>query len=161
MINRARWRWSANVATRFAIPAVLLVASMAFAMWWRWGLALTLPLLAIAVWDFFQDEHTLRRNYPLLARVRWAVFFALATVVIFLNARIVPPTAAVLWVLGVAALFAIRWRFGAASPAARERGGALGAQISSGRAGARGRGCHGRAAARESVQRRPRRRNAR
>ncbi len=49
------------------------------------------------------------------------VFFALATVVIFLNLRIVPLTAAVLWVLGVAALFAIRWRFGAASPAARER----------------------------------------
>ena len=56
-----------------------------------------------------------------LARVRWMVFFALATVVIFLNLRIVPLTAAVLWVLGVAALFAIRWRFGAASPAARER----------------------------------------
>ncbi|WP_234024934.1 FMN-binding glutamate synthase family protein [Tsuneonella amylolytica] len=42
-----------------------------FAIWWRWGLIATVPLLLLAVWDFFQDEHTLRRNYPLLARVRW------------------------------------------------------------------------------------------
>ncbi len=71
MINRARWRRSANTATRFALPAVLLGSSVAFALWWPWGLIVTLPLLAIAVLDFFQDEHTLRRNYPLLARVRW------------------------------------------------------------------------------------------
>ena len=25
----------------------------------------------IRIWDFFQKRHTLRRNYPLLARVRW------------------------------------------------------------------------------------------
>lgn len=25
----------------------------------------------IAIWDFFQRDHTLRRNYPLIARVRW------------------------------------------------------------------------------------------
>ncbi len=71
MINRARWRWSANTATRFALPAVLLVLSVVFALWWWWGLIVTVPLLAIAVLDFFQDTHTLRRNYPLLARVRW------------------------------------------------------------------------------------------
>ena len=71
MINRARWRWSANTATRFAVPAVLVLISAMFALWWRWGLIVTLPLLAVAVWDFFQREHTLRRNYPLLARVRW------------------------------------------------------------------------------------------
>jgi glutamate synthase domain-containing protein 2 len=71
MINRARWRWSANTATRFAVPAVLVLLSVVFALWWRWGLILTLPLLCVALWDFFQREHTLRRNYPLLARVRW------------------------------------------------------------------------------------------
>ncbi len=37
----------------------------------RWALILVLPLLAIAVWDFFQRRHTLWRNYPLIARVRW------------------------------------------------------------------------------------------
>ena len=71
MINRARWRWSANTATRFAVPAVLVLLSVVFILWWRWGLIVTLPLLGVALWDFFQREHTLRRNYPLLARVRW------------------------------------------------------------------------------------------
>ncbi len=74
MINRAQWRWSANVATRFALPAALLAASVLFAVLgdgWPSLLVITLPLLAVAVWDFLQDEHTLRRNYPLLARVRW------------------------------------------------------------------------------------------
>ncbi|GGE03939.1 FMN-binding glutamate synthase family protein [Tsuneonella deserti] len=71
MINRARWRWSANVATRFAVPGLLLALSLVFGLWWRWGLIATLPLLAVALWDFVQPEHTLRRNYPLLARVRW------------------------------------------------------------------------------------------
>ena len=28
-------------------------------------------LLAIALWDFIQTRHTLRRNYPLVARMRW------------------------------------------------------------------------------------------
>jgi len=37
----------------------------------RWGLVAALPLLAIATWDFVQAKHTLRRNYPLFARVRW------------------------------------------------------------------------------------------
>jgi glutamate synthase domain-containing protein 2 len=73
MINRARWRWSANVATRFALPAALLALSVVFALWWAWGLIATLPLMIIAAVDFFQNEHTLRRNYPLLARVRWAM----------------------------------------------------------------------------------------
>ncbi len=74
MINRAHWRWSANVASRFALPAILLALSIAFALLgggWLWGLVITLPLLAISLWDFFQDDHTLRRNYPLLARIRW------------------------------------------------------------------------------------------
>lgn len=71
MINRANWRWSGNVASRFALPAALLALSVVFALWWRWGLIVTLPLLAIAAWDFFQQDHTLRRNYPLLARIRW------------------------------------------------------------------------------------------
>ncbi|MGB3738734.1 MAG: FMN-binding glutamate synthase family protein [Pontixanthobacter sp.] len=28
---------------------------------------------AVAVWDFFQTHHALRRNYPLLARIRWTM----------------------------------------------------------------------------------------
>lgn len=55
------------------LMAVLSVLFLWLDHWWRWGLAITLPLLAIAVWDFFQGEHSLRRNYPLLARVRWVM----------------------------------------------------------------------------------------
>ncbi|GGD61846.1 hypothetical protein GCM10011411_22570 [Aurantiacibacter arachoides] len=74
MENHANWRESARLITRFATPTALLVLSVLLA-WadglWRWGLALTIPLLLLALWDFFQRKHTLRRNYPLLARVRW------------------------------------------------------------------------------------------
>jgi glutamate synthase domain-containing protein 2 len=71
--NFAPWRSSANLLGRYLVPALLAVLSLA-AVWWhpaRWTLALLLPLLAIAVWDFFQHRHTLRRNYPFVARFRW------------------------------------------------------------------------------------------
>ena len=73
MINRAHWRSSSNVVVRFGPPLALVALSVLFALWEpaRWGLVLTLPLAAIAVWDFFQRDHTLRRNYPLVARIRW------------------------------------------------------------------------------------------
>ena len=74
MINVKGWRGSANLASRMALPVILLLLS-ALLVWagefWRWGFVLTLPLLAVAGWDFVQRQHTLRRNYPLLARVRW------------------------------------------------------------------------------------------
>ena len=64
MINRATWRISGNLATRFVVPATLLALSALFALWHplRWGLAITLPLLLVALWDFFQRRHTLRRR---------------------------------------------------------------------------------------------------
>jgi inner membrane protein len=55
------------------------------------------------------------------ARVRWAVFFVLASVLIFANSALVPLASAVLWVAGIAALITGRWRLRAASPAALER----------------------------------------
>ena len=74
MQARPNWRFSANLARRHVLPAALLALSLLFALaggWALWGLLVTLPLLAVAVWDFFQHRHTLRRNYPLLARMRW------------------------------------------------------------------------------------------
>lgn len=53
-------------------PVLLLLA--AFAAWWtpaRWTLLLWLPLLLVALYDVLQRRHTLRRNYPLIARIRW------------------------------------------------------------------------------------------
>jgi len=60
-------------AGRFAVPLALLALAIGAALWApaRWSLWLLVPLLAIAAWDFVQRRHTLRRNYPLLARVRW------------------------------------------------------------------------------------------
>ncbi|MGB7407519.1 MAG: FMN-binding glutamate synthase family protein, partial [Pontixanthobacter sp.] len=60
-------------APRYAIPLILLLsAATAIAVApLRWALILIVPALAIALWDFFQNRHSLRRNYPLLARIRW------------------------------------------------------------------------------------------
>lgn len=71
--NKAKWGNSGELLVRFGVPIGLLALSILFAAveWLRWGLILTAPLLLVAVWDFFQRKHTLRRNYPLLARVRW------------------------------------------------------------------------------------------
>lgn len=60
-------------ATRYIIPLVLLATTGAAAAIPAFHTALwaALPLPAIALWDFLQSRHTLRRNYPLLARLRW------------------------------------------------------------------------------------------
>src|SRR3546814_982926 len=53
-------------------PVMLLLAALA--AWWtpaRWTLLLWVPLLLVALYDAFQRRHTLRRNYPLIARIRW------------------------------------------------------------------------------------------
>ena len=36
-----------------------------------WGLVLVGPLALVGLYDLFQTHHSLRRNYPLTARVRW------------------------------------------------------------------------------------------
>ena len=61
------------LAPRYSVP--LILAAMAAAAWLvqpaRIMLWLLVPLLLIALWDFFQNKHSLRRNYPLFARIRW------------------------------------------------------------------------------------------
>ena len=37
----------------------------------HWALVILLPVMALTLWDFLQGSHALRRNYPLIARVRW------------------------------------------------------------------------------------------
>lgn len=58
---------------RFAIPLGLIALLVVCLVWppVHWGLFLVVPLVAIAAFDFVQTRHTLRRNYPLVARVRW------------------------------------------------------------------------------------------
>ena len=52
------------------ISAILIILAPIFPGL-LWGLVVTGPLLLLSVYDFFQAGHTLMRNYPLLARVRW------------------------------------------------------------------------------------------
>ena len=58
---------------RYVIPALLL--ALVAAAWLvpplHWALWLLVPITGVAVWDFFQRKHTLWRNYPLFARIRW------------------------------------------------------------------------------------------
>lgn len=58
---------------RYLIPAILGAATLLCVALpaLRWGLIVALPLLGLTLWDFFQNSHTLRRNYPLLSRIRW------------------------------------------------------------------------------------------
>ena len=73
MQNRAQLRESSELFMRFGptLVVVLLTALFALVEPLRWGLVFTVPLLLLAVYDFFQREHTLWRNYPLLAHIRW------------------------------------------------------------------------------------------
>jgi glutamate synthase domain-containing protein 2 len=52
----------------------VLIALAAAAAWCppaRWTLVAWVPLLLIALYDAVQRKHSLRRNYPLIARIRW------------------------------------------------------------------------------------------
>ncbi|MEW4449348.1 FMN-binding glutamate synthase family protein [Qipengyuania sp. JC766] len=57
---------------RFIIPSGLLVLT-ALAIWLGpvWLAVVLGALTALALWDFVQRRHTLRRNFPLISRVRW------------------------------------------------------------------------------------------
>ncbi|MDO9334759.1 MAG: FMN-binding glutamate synthase family protein [Caulobacter sp.] len=58
--------WGSALAT-----AILLALTATESVWFILGLAISLPLLALAVVDLVQPRHSLRRNYPAAARVRW------------------------------------------------------------------------------------------
>ena len=53
------------------LSALLVALGVFVSQGFYWGLILTGPLLLIAIWDMVQSTHSLRRNYPLLARFRW------------------------------------------------------------------------------------------
>ncbi|MDG5748090.1 FMN-binding glutamate synthase family protein [Qipengyuania sp. XHP0207] len=62
-----------RVPFRYIVPLALLALCGAAWLWdpTRWLLWLLVPATLLAIWDFFQQDHTLRRNYPLIARIRW------------------------------------------------------------------------------------------
>jgi hypothetical protein len=58
---------------RYLLPCLLVAAALACVLYrpMIWALVVILPLAAIAVYDYVQKRHALRRNYPLIARIRW------------------------------------------------------------------------------------------
>ncbi|KHK89637.1 FMN-binding glutamate synthase family protein [Novosphingobium malaysiense] len=62
-----------TIIPRYAVPAavVFLTAACWFVVPLRWALILLVPILLLTLWDFVQRRHALRRNYPLIARIRW------------------------------------------------------------------------------------------
>ena len=71
---------SANGLKRAIVPAGALTASIVFlalslvSAWWLLGLMITLPTIALGVYDALQTRWTLTRNYPVAARIRWLFY---------------------------------------------------------------------------------------
>jgi inner membrane protein len=80
------------------------------------------------LWLLLGGAALLTYSHSRLAAVRWAVFFALASVLIFASAALalVPATSAIAWVVGIAAVVAARSWLRAAPPATLERAAQIG-----------------------------------
>ena len=104
--------WLNNYGLRWLMP---------FSGEWSYGDALV--VIDPWVWLLLGGAAFLTFSKGKLARVRWTVFFALASwlVLFFASTGLVPRTSAVLWLAGVAALGAARWWLRAAPPVALER----------------------------------------
>jgi glutamate synthase domain-containing protein 2 len=61
------WRYVIPIGLTLALPLVFIQHAL-----WSYALLIPLALAAlIAWWDFLQSPHTIRRNYPLVGRIRW------------------------------------------------------------------------------------------
>src|SRR6188768_3989952 len=54
-----------------AACAIVIAVGLDHHTRWLWALVVTVPLAGLALIDLFQTHHSLRRTYPLTARVRW------------------------------------------------------------------------------------------
>lgn len=66
---------------RTIVPVVALLLSILFAVlgwfWnpnWYWPLIVTLPVVALGIYDWTQTKWTITRNYPVAARIRWLFY---------------------------------------------------------------------------------------
>lgn len=66
---------------RAMVPVAALLLSIAFLLlgWfagagWYWPLVITLPVVALGIYDFSQSGQTITRNYPVAARIRWLFY---------------------------------------------------------------------------------------
>jgi len=56
------------------VVSIVAAALVQLSYWWLMLLAVSLPVLALSLWDFFQRKLTLPRNYPGAARIRWLAY---------------------------------------------------------------------------------------
>ncbi len=70
-----------NMLRRNLVPIAALLLSLLF-LWlgwqvsraWFWPLLLTVPVLALGIYDITQRQWTILRNYPVAARLRWLFY---------------------------------------------------------------------------------------
>lgn len=55
----------------FLLTGLSLLGTLAHSYWWALILVISIPLLFLGIWDFFQTRHSLLRNYPIIAHFRW------------------------------------------------------------------------------------------
>ncbi len=58
------------------ISAILIVGIPLIAQFWQpiyWSFILIIPLILMGLYDYFQKKHAIRRNYPLLGRMRYVL----------------------------------------------------------------------------------------
>ncbi|TCT39865.1 FMN-binding glutamate synthase family protein [Martelella mediterranea] len=61
-----------DMILRCMVPiGAIVLTILALVLGWHWLLVITIPVLALAAYDFFQSSWTITRNYPVLGRIRW------------------------------------------------------------------------------------------
>lgn len=70
-----------DVLKRTIIPVAALLLSLVFAALgfvrstgWLWPLIVTVPIVALGLYDWTQRKWTITRNYPVAARIRWLFY---------------------------------------------------------------------------------------
>ena len=60
---------------RAIIPVVALILTViAIVTGYEWFLLLTVPIVALGIYDWFQDDWTIPRNFPVAGRIRWLFY---------------------------------------------------------------------------------------
>ena len=59
-------------ALAITVPALLL--ALTHSPHWLWLLVLTVPVLALGLYDWFQRDWTITRNYPVAGHIRWLFY---------------------------------------------------------------------------------------
>ena len=110
--------WLNNYGLRWLMP---------FSGQWFYGDALF--VIDPWVWLLLGGAAFLTFSQSVLARWRWAAFFMLASFLVLGSSALVPRTSTVRWIVGGAALVALRWRLRDAPPATLERAAQVGITV--------------------------------